>query len=145
MPYKDIQKRNHYQRDYSKRPYVKKRCAKSRRDRYATDEKFRQRSIQDTQAYQYKYGYHDERVRKIALQMFGSKCCLCGVDCIANGIRLLFHEIHGLKHPKRDCIKHKENYVPLCIGCHIMVTQMMKIFGLNWQQILSLKPQMIIN
>lgn len=106
--------------------------------------------VQDFRNYHREYSrvkqaIQRRKLRQKVLHIFGTKCCLCGIECavfIKKGIKLEMHEIHGIRHPNNNdkhVIEHKEDYAPLCTPCHRMVSRMMKLFGLNWQQILSLK------
>lgn len=57
-----------------------------------------------------------ERQREILLHIIGKSCILCN-----SKEKLLFHEIHGQKHPDdlTYILKHHENFVTLCKRCHL--------------------------
>lgn len=94
---------------------------------------------------EYRKKYQRERHQKLrekALSLFGSKCFLCEVDCKATNTKLELHEIHGKRHLNEHLLKATKNpkdYAPLCIHCHRMVSRMMRVFCLTWQDILALK------
>lgn len=71
-------------------------------------------------------------------ETFGIRCIFCSYE---GPKRLHLHEIYGKKHtPSRVYIlQHKENFVLLCPEDHRMVSRMMSVFGLSWQDILRLK------
>jgi predicted HNH restriction endonuclease len=86
-------------------------------------------------------GYLTEARRKV-LELFGTNCYLCGFDTRVRHMRIEFHEIHGRRHNSNNnvnILKNPKDYVPLCSHCHRMVTWLMKLFHVEWSDILELK------
>jgi hypothetical protein len=83
-----------------------------------------------------------DRKRRITMHsLFLSECFLCNTTEASNRRSLDLHEKYGRKHSTNVTyiLKHKEDFVPLCRKCHSMVTRLMFIFGLKWEQINNLK------
>jgi predicted HNH restriction endonuclease len=71
----------------------------------------------------YKKKYYEEKMKEVWKE-FSEKCKICNGKSRRG--RLILHEIHGKNHPKSNDInefvdyilKHKNDFVPLCRGCH---------------------------
>jgi len=72
------------------------------------------------------------------LSVLGNKCILCG-----RSQSILFHDKSFINHYHTDgyVLAHINDFVVLCKRCHTMVHFLNRIFGLSWNEILSLKKK----
>jgi endo-1,4-beta-mannosidase len=111
--------------------------------RYHPNDPKAQRYAKRRREYSLKYSkLVRQQLRIQAINIHGTVCKLCGIDCAKENIRLEFHQIYGVKHSPnhiRDVINKPQNYAPLCARCHRSISWMMKAFNLDWASILKMK------
>lgn len=122
---------------------------KSKEDAKLNKQKWRERNPDKVKGYR-KQGAKRKRIRakerreeirQKRKQVFGNKCVLCGKPWD------ILHEINGRNHidskansekKLKYALEHQKDFVPLCTMEHRLVHILMKMFGMQWPEILIL-------
>lgn len=126
MPYKDIQAKRKYGREWQRR---KRAGIQTRTKEKLSDEELRQHKID------YKKKWL-QRKREEGNKVFGTICFLCG-----GNVNLCLHEKSGTPHQRscteRIALKNPDQWVKLCYPCHKAVHWCMEHFKMSWEEIIE--------
>jgi len=131
IPYKDIEKKRKYQREWSKR---KNAGLPTRTTPIPSREESKRKELERER----RYRLHK---RKIIEDVFGKKCIFCGHEKVMiihrkDGKKHKIFSEMGLKELYSEIAEHKNEYVRVCGVCHKAVHWIMKWFGMTWEKII---------
>lgn len=131
MPYKDIQNRREYNREWARRKRKGLITRGIRKRKLLPKEERKRRMLERSKKYRKQV---EERVNEV----LGKECFFC------NSKRCLqCHRKDGKPHKnggnngKNIAIKNPKEFVRLCYSCHKGVHWVMKWFNMNWETILK--------
>ncbi len=132
MPITDTQKRREYQREWARRKRAGLPTKIVNKPRL-TDEERRKRKNKSSRKSRIKTRI---KQNKQIDELLGTSCIICDRD-----YKLISHRKDGISHNsngymmRKDVLKHPEEFVRLCYGCHKGIHWVMTYFGLTWGEI----------